>query len=185
MMRAVPYSLTLMLWLVSFPAAATEYKWTQVTKAAAFAERDGAGAATYNGKMWVLGGWADDPAGGSAHVGYNDVWSSTDGLNWTQVRPNTPGNPSVWEGRHCGGYAVFKNKIWIVGGDPLLKHYQNDVWSSSDGVNWEQATANAAWRLTSIRSSGPARCPQRWRRRYIRPCPPSTPSPFPPSPSNP
>ena len=143
MMRASFFGLTLVCWLVSLPAVAVEYTWTQVTKAAVFSERDGAGAATYNGKMWLLGGWADDPAGGSAHVGYNDVWNTTDGLNWTQVRPNTPNTSSVWDGRHCGGYVVFNNKMWIVGGDPLLKHYQNDVWNSADGVDWQQVTANA------------------------------------------
>ena len=144
-MRTLLSTLTLMLLLVSLPGIAAEYKWTKVTDAAAFCPRDGAGAATYQGKMWILGGWGDDPAGGSAHVGFNDVWNSTDGLTWTQVRPITPGDRTIWEGRHCGGYVVFDDKMWIVGGDPLLKHYQADVWNSTDGVKWTQATADAPW----------------------------------------
>ncbi len=144
-MKSSPLTLALLLSFVSFPVLAAEYKWTQIAKSAKFVERDGAGTATLGGKMWILGGWADDPAGGTAHVGYNDVWSSTDGLNWKQARPNTPGAKGIWEGRHCGGYAVFDNKMWIVGGDPLLKHYQNDVWSSTDGVDWKQVTADAPW----------------------------------------
>ena len=78
-------------------------------------------------------------------MGYNDVWNTIDGRRWTQVRPNTLTATGVWEGRHCGGYVVFKEKMWIVGGDPLLKHYQNDVWSSEDGAVWQQVTANAPW----------------------------------------
>ncbi len=146
MMRVTLPSLTMaVFWLLSLPAAAAEYKWTQVTNAAAFSKRDGAGAVTYNGKMWVLGGWSDPPEGGPGHVGYNDVWNSINGLDWTQVRPNTPNTPTVWDGRHCGGYAVFNDKMWIVGGDPLLKHYQPDIWNSSDGVHWTQVTSSAPW----------------------------------------
>ncbi len=138
-------SLTLAFWLVSVSVVAAEYKWTEVTKAAAFCQRDGAGAATYRGKMWLLGGWGDDPEGGPRHVGFNDVWNTTDGLRWTQIRPHTLSGTGVWEGRHCGGYVVFADQMWIVGGDPLLKHYQNDVWNSTDGIAWQQATANAPW----------------------------------------
>jgi hypothetical protein len=144
-MRDSLRGLILAFWLASLSAVAAEYQWTEVTKAAAFNERDGAGAATYRGKMWLLGGWGDDPEGGPRHVGYNDVWNSTDGWTWTQIRPNTLTAAGIWEGRHCGGYVVFHDKLWVVGGDPLLKHYQNDVWSSADGVTWEQATAKAPW----------------------------------------
>jgi hypothetical protein len=145
-MRIALQSLTVVaVWLFSVVAQAAEYKWVQVTRAAAFSKRDGAGAVTYQGKMWVLGGWSDPPGGGAGHVSYNDVWNSGDGLNWMRVRPNTPNTPAVWDGRHCGGYVVFKDRMWIVGGDCLLKHYQSDVWSSSDGVHWTQATANAPW----------------------------------------
>ena len=45
-----------------------------------------------------------------------------------------------WEGRHTAGYVVFKNRMWIVGGDPIQKHYQNDVWSSENGKNWQCVT---------------------------------------------
>lgn len=146
MMRVTLQHLAMAVFcLVSSSAVAAEYTWTHVTDAAAFSKRDGAGAVTYNNRMWILGGWSDPPQGGSGHVGYNDVWNSDNGLEWVQVRPNTPGTPTVWDGRHCGGYVVFYDKMWIVGGDPLLKHFQADVWSSSDGVQWTQATANAPW----------------------------------------
>jgi hypothetical protein len=124
-------------WLGCFPAMAADYQWTRMTSAAAYFSRDGSGAVTLNGKMWLLGGWTGPR--------YNDVWSSTDGATWTQVRANSPTDPKMWEPRHTAGYAVFKNKMWVIGGDPNSGHYQPDVWSSSDGVNWVEATSNAPW----------------------------------------
>ena len=38
--------------------------------------------------------------------------------------------------RASAGYVVHDGRMWIVGGDPLLGHYQDDVWCSSDGVDW-------------------------------------------------
>ena len=46
-------------------------------------------------------------------------------------------DPNVdWEGRYTAGYAVFRDRMWIIGGDCNQKHYRNDVWNSEDGRNW-------------------------------------------------
>jgi hypothetical protein len=86
--------------------------------------------------MWILGGWNhdDDPTTNS------QVWSSGDGVTW-RLETVAP-----WEGRHCAGYAVHRDKMWIVGGDNNLYHYQNDVWSSDDGVTWTQVASDVPWR---------------------------------------
>jgi len=47
--------------------------------------------------------------------------------------------------RDGAGALVFKNKMWIIGGDPIQGHYQNDVWSSADGVKWERHIEAAPW----------------------------------------
>src|SRR5262245_19620512 len=39
------------------PQQVPEYEWKQVTASAAFAPRDGAGALTFHGRMWLIGGW--------------------------------------------------------------------------------------------------------------------------------
>ncbi|MCY7352203.1 MAG: hypothetical protein LH606_16315 [Cytophagaceae bacterium] len=40
--------------------------------------------------------------------------------------------------------AVFKNKIWLMGGFDG-KHHTNEVWNSTNGVHWNQVTPHAAW----------------------------------------
>jgi len=42
------------------------------------------------------------------------------------------------------GAAVFKDKIWLIGGWDG-KDYHNDVWNSDDGVNWRRAAEKTAW----------------------------------------
>ena len=50
-----------------------------------------------------------------------------------------------WEGRHTAGYAVHDGRMWIVGGDCNQGHYQNDVWRSSDGADWELMCDPVPW----------------------------------------
>ncbi len=118
-----------------------EYRWEKVTGKADFAPRDGAGALTFRGRMWLIGGWNPGDKVHFPRTCNNEVWSSTDGARWSLVRPNTFRDRSFdpeadWEGRHTAGYAVFRDKMWIVGGDVNQGHYQSDVWNSSDGKDW-------------------------------------------------
>ncbi len=117
------------------------YHWTCVTRNGPFAARDGAGALTFHGKMWLLGGWNPSDKAHFPRICNNEVWSSTDGAQWTLEKPNTfldaRFDPTAdWEGRHTAGYVVFEDKMWILGGDPIQGHYQFDVWNSADGKKW-------------------------------------------------
>ena len=60
--------------------------------------------------------------------------SAQTGADWTRATQEAP-----WEGRGEHASAVHDGKIWIMGGGG--HGYTNDVWSSSDGVNWTRATA--------------------------------------------
>src|SRR2546430_1105609 len=66
-----------------------EYVWEQVTAKAAFAPRDGAGALTYKGRMWFLGGWNPGDKKHFPRICNNEVWSSADGKDWRLDKPNT------------------------------------------------------------------------------------------------
>ena len=50
---------------------------------------------------------------------------------------------SDWSGRYGHTSVVFDGKIWVMGGTDGT--YKNDVWYSSDGVTWTEATSNAGW----------------------------------------
>jgi hypothetical protein len=125
------------------------YGWQNVTVQAAFAGRDGAGLLVYGNKLWLLGGWNPSTVVFPNYTS-NEVWNSSDGKNWTQVKPNTFGTPAFdsstdWEGRHMAGWVVFNNQLWIVGGDSNQCHYQPNAWNSSDGLHWTQVTSQLPW----------------------------------------
>ena len=126
-----------------------EYRWIEVTTSAPFAARDGAGALTFKGKMWLLGGWNPGDKVHFPRICNNEVWSSEDGADWTLVKPNTfldqDFDPaSDWEGRHTAGYVVYDEKMWIVGGDVNQGHYQDDVLNSQNGEDWTYV--KTAWK---------------------------------------
>jgi hypothetical protein len=130
--------------------AQPDYQWEQVTAKAAFASRDGAGALVFQNKMWLIGGWNPGDKKHFPRICNNEVWNSADGKTWTLIKPNTfldrTFDPKKdWEGRHTAGYVVFKDKMWIVGGDVNQGHYHNDVWSSADGKTWELVTDKVPW----------------------------------------
>lgn len=120
--------------------AVSGYRWSEVTPQAAFAGRDGAGAVTFNGRMWLLGGWNPGDKEHFPHICNNEVWSSTDGRTWELALLRAP-----WEGRHTAGYAAFGGRLWVIGGDCNQGHYQHDAWSSPDGVNWTLETDDLSW----------------------------------------
>ncbi len=127
-----------------------EYQWLPVTLQAPWASRDGAGLLSYRDQLYLLGGWNPSDRNHFPMICSNDVWSSRDGSHWELVKKNTfldrAFDPKIdWEGRHTAGYAVFQDKMWIIGGDCNQRHYQNDVWQSSDGAQWHLVTDQVPW----------------------------------------
>ena len=108
--------------------------WECVTSAAEWPPRNLPTCLVYDGKMWLMGG-SDQIQRKS--VTYNDVWNSTDGQNWNLVTPN-----AAWSARSAASSLVFNGKIWIFGGmdAPYGRAHNHDVWYSTDGIGWEQAT---------------------------------------------
>ena len=123
--------------------AVNNYQWHKVTQKATFAARDGAGSLTFKNRMFLLGGWNPASKRQFPMVCNNEVWSSVTGKDWVLVKKNTHldrhfDRNSDWEGRHTAGYVVYRNKMWLVGGDANQGHYQSDIWNSADGRTWKQ-----------------------------------------------
>lgn len=107
--------------------------WTQVAGFDdSFPARSNAGGVYWKGKFWLMGGDT-----GAQRL--NDVWSSNDGMQWTQVTAN-----AAWSGRSDFGCVVFKDKLWVLGGSGQSYQPLNDLWCSSDGSNW-QKVGTAGW----------------------------------------
>ncbi len=101
----------------------------------------------FDNKIWIMGGQTILQFAPATEVFYSDVWNSSDGVTWTRVTEKAPWPPRGM----IGGSVVFENRMWILGGGtydtpttPDRKYY-NDVWSSADGVNWQQHLASAPW----------------------------------------
>ena len=87
----------------------------------------------FDSKIWVMGG--------TGNAFYNDVWSSPDGSNWTQVEA-----AAEWEVRYGHTSVVFPpdgagKKIWVMGGTDVDYEDLNDVWSSNNGQTWGKGTS--------------------------------------------
>lgn len=116
-----------------------KYRWEKITENAPFAPRDGAGALILNDRMWLLGGWNPCDKKHFPKICNSEIWSSGDGAQW-KLETIAP-----WEERHCGGYVIHQDKMWIVGGDGIQGHHQYDVWNSINGIHWNKVCDRAAW----------------------------------------
>jgi len=113
--------------------------WVQVTAKADWQARDSQGELVYDNTLWIFGGWfASDEAPP------RDVWNSADGKHWNLVEKSAP-----WIHSGLSMSLSFNNKMWFMGGwyNGRLRGHSasNEVWSSTDGVKWEQTTNNAGW----------------------------------------
>ncbi|WP_445355262.1 Ig-like domain-containing protein [Microbulbifer sp. EKSA008] len=106
--------------------------WKQVSEETPFMAREDHQLVSHDNKLWVIGG----SEGGSPN-NINDIWSSTDGVRWQQETESTP-----FSSRENHQAISFTGKIWLIGGRSggMFSGLRNDIWSSIDGVNWQQHT---------------------------------------------
>ena len=111
--------------------------WTLVSNNAAFGARFGHSCTVYNNKIWLSGGIKIDEESNVTYL--NDVWNSSDGINWTLVADsretyNYEDDP-VFSRRAFHNMLTYKNKLWVMLGessDGLV----GDIWCSTDGITW-------------------------------------------------
>ncbi|MBA2611037.1 MAG: T9SS type A sorting domain-containing protein [Bacteroidetes bacterium] len=117
--------------------------WNKVCDSVPWGDRWMYMTCSFNNKLWVMGGqkvvgWAN-----TIDTVYNDVWNSSDGINWNLVTDSAAWSPRAQINAVC----VFNNKMWIIGGGTYngIRKYYNDVWNSSDGINWTPVTHQSPW----------------------------------------
>jgi hypothetical protein len=102
----------------------------------------------FKDRIWVVGGQTVPQFAAADEVVHRDVWTSSDGVEWTKIEPKEP----CWSPRGMiGGSVVFNERLWILGGGtydtPKVKtrNFYNDVWSTADGESWTQHVSSAPW----------------------------------------
>ena len=78
----------------------------------------------FQNQMWLLG--------------HDGVWTTTNGAKWRKAATGKP-----FTDRRAYGALVFDGRMWMFGGIGEIKT-TNEVWSSRDGITWEQAE-RAPW----------------------------------------
>ena len=98
--------------------------WQRESAHAPWSPRIWFSAVEYRDRLWVLGGWSNNPS-----KNWNDVWYSKDGRDWKQMLSKV-----IWKPRHEHSTYVHQDKIWIAGGhaQPL----SNEVWSLHVPTDW-------------------------------------------------
>ncbi len=102
--------------------------WNTATSNANFPARLGPACVVFAGRMWVMGGG-----------GFDDVWSSANGVTWVQNAAHVPGFLQI-----VSNAAVLNNKIWSVS-QSGLSPAPNHLWSSPDGSNWTPVTVMSSF----------------------------------------
>ncbi len=117
--------------------------WTRVVEQAPWTSADLPMTVAFRDRMWFMGGWYNGRLPGATAT--NEIWSSRDGAAWDRIETTT-----CWSPRFAAGTAVFKDRIWVLGG--LVENFnsteadrRNDVWSSADGRTWTREVEQAPW----------------------------------------
>ena len=100
--------------------------WSLVNNNSPFATRQGNAIVDYQDKLWVISRLNAVEYGG----GTNDVWYSSDGINWQKTKTDP-----LWTGREDVGIVIFKNRIWVLGGMDKNYTWTNDVWYSTSNID--------------------------------------------------
>ena len=128
-------------------SSADGVNWDLVTDNVPWSERVLHCTVAFAGKLWIMGGQTVPQFAPAPEAFYNDVWCSVDGAEWERVSEAAP-----WSVRGMvGGSAVLHGRMWLLGGGTYdtperpTRAFYNDVWSSANGVDWQQHTPAAPW----------------------------------------
>jgi hypothetical protein len=99
----------------------------------------------FNNQLWTVHGHYKKLDNSNERLHRNDVYFSNDGISWTYASAG----PTPVRAFHKS--FVLNNKLWVIGGinyeDTYLQTSLSDIWSTSDGINWEKEadSSNLPW----------------------------------------
>ena len=118
--------------------------WTQRSSNAAWTPREGHTLVAQNQTLYVIAGRALTAQ--TTQIYLADIWSSTDGIAWSQVLSPAPFPPRAFFAAVALG-PLPENGLLVFGGStnsPALR--LNDVWRSNNGgLSWILVNASAQW----------------------------------------
>ena len=91
------------------------------------------GSVVFQDRIWLLGGGTYDTPTTPRRKSYHDVWSSADGVEWTQHT-----TAAAWPPRQYQDVAVFDGRMWLMEGGVPGEGNLADVWYSEDGASWHE-----------------------------------------------
>jgi len=110
--------------------------WEKVTGNAGWSPRALHQAVVFGDRIWVLGGGNYKP---TLQV-LNDAWYSEDGVNWTRALEQAPWKPRIWFSA-----AVYRDRMWVLGGSTHGNKLIVDIWYSKDGTRWSELKSRLTW----------------------------------------
>ena len=126
--------------------------WQEISSSTPWTARDSHAAAVFQGKIWLTGGLnGNSLAFEDGRVPYenaeyfNDIWYSEDGANWTRVVEHAP-----WSPRRSQQLAMFKRKLWLVGGWGPKDGYAKEIWTSDNGISWEEIIPESIFKNSEV-----------------------------------
>jgi hypothetical protein len=142
-------------------------RWTEINPTAPWRGRAGLQVLELHGDFFLMGGRTPNPPSfppipGDSKI-WSDVWRSADrGSTWYPILAD--GAPNSWPARAYFGAVKKDGEMFVLGGQDFsvvpntcppfvpacppfvsASRFFNDVWSSRDGVQWQQLTAHAEW----------------------------------------
>lgn len=107
--------------------------WTRVAEKTGWSERT-TQVIVFKDRLWLIGGGVIDGDKKRNPNAGNEVWTSPDGIRWSQVKINSPVSLG-------GSPVVFDDQLWMVGANRNDGNFGNAVLTSADGINWRAVSA--------------------------------------------
>ncbi len=108
--------------------------WTRAAERTDWSERNATRVVVFKDRLWLIGGGVIDGEKTNNPNSESEIWSSSDGINWTKSEVKGTGNLG-------GTPVVFDNKLWLVGANRSEGNFGSAVLVTDDGENWRELSA--------------------------------------------